>query len=102
MKGSGSSPDVNASVAIFPADYNAWINSGMVSARARLIDTAPSGAFDARNLLDGDYLLAAVDGRSTVEMQDPKVIAALARNATRVTIHDAETRNVTLTVTPFH
>jgi len=101
VRRSGSGPDVNdvnASVAMFPADYAEWIASGMSRLRARMLDAAPSGAFEFGNVPPGDYLVAAVDQSTPFDLQDPKDVAALARVATRVSVTDTDQRSLSLVV----
>ena len=96
---SGAGPDTAARVALFPADYEEWIASGMAARRARLVDAAPDGTFDIPNLIPADYLVAAVEADTAVELQDPRDVESLARGAMRVTLGEREQRNVTLSVT---
>jgi hypothetical protein len=70
----------------------------MSRVRSRLIDAAPNGAFEFGSLPPGDYLVAAIDAATPVELQDPKDIAALARVATRISVADGEQKNVSLIV----
>jgi protocatechuate 3,4-dioxygenase beta subunit len=96
--GIGAREDAAARVALFPADYQEWMASGMSPRRTRLVDAAADGTFEMPTLVPGDYLVAAVEADTAVELQDPRDIEALARGATRVTIGEAEQRSVTLSV----
>jgi hypothetical protein len=89
---------VDATVAIFPADYQSWIASGLPSSRARLIDADKNGTFDADGLISGDYAVAAIDASATVELQNPADIEALARIATRVTLGDGDRKTLSLSI----
>jgi hypothetical protein len=87
-----------ATVVILPADYRSWIANGMSPRRARTAASATDGTFTIGGMLPGDYLVAAVDPQHAVTLQDPDEVAALAGVATRVALHDAEQRTVSLTV----
>jgi hypothetical protein len=97
-RGAAARPPDGAFVALFPADYMEWMASGMVAERARLVDAAPDGAFEIPALLADNYLIAAVDASTPVDLQDPRDVEALARVGTRLAIGDAEQRTVTLPV----
>jgi hypothetical protein len=94
----GPAGRVDGSVALFPADYRAWIAGGMSSRRARRADVSPSGAFEFHTLLPGEYLAAAVTADSEFDLQNPADIEALARLATPVTVADTQA-SLSLTIT---
>jgi hypothetical protein len=93
---------VDAAVAIFPADFQSWIASGMSSRRARLVDADKNGTFDADGLVGGDYAVAAIDANTAVDLQNPADIEALARIATRVTLGDGDQKTVSLSIGRLH
>jgi hypothetical protein len=93
---------VDAAVAIFPADFQNWIASGMSSSRARLVDADKNGTFDADGLVGGDYAVAAIDANTAVDLQNPADIEALARIATRVTLGDGDQKTVSLSIGRLH
>lgn len=89
---------VDATVAIFPADYQSWIALRMPSSRARLVDADKNGTFDVDGLVGGDYNVAAIDASASVDLQNPADIAALARIATRVTLGDGDQKTLSLSI----
>jgi hypothetical protein len=97
-RGGGSGAETGAAVALFPADYQDWIASGMMAERARLVDAAADGRFEMPALAADEYLIAAVEVGTPVDLQDPRDVEALARVATRLTLGDAEHRTVTLSI----
>ena len=90
-------PDTRASVLLFPAKPDQWVNYGNSVARLRSVRTSPTGTF----LLDappaGDYLLIALPGDQIADWRDPANLAALAPRAQRVTVRDGESPTVNLT-----
>jgi hypothetical protein len=93
---------VDAAVAIFPADFQNWIASGMSSSRARLVDADKNGTFDVDGLVGGDYAVAAIDASTSVDLQNPADIEALARIATRVTLGDGDRKTLSLAIGRLH
>jgi hypothetical protein len=93
---------VDAAVAIFPADFQSWIASGMSSRRARLVDADKNGTFDADGLVGGDYAVAAIDANTAVDLQNPADIEALARIATRITLGDGDQKTLSLSIGRLH
>ncbi len=87
----------DAVVVLFPADYKAWIANSMPAGRSHTADVRPDGTFRASGLLAGDYVAAAVESVSRLELQNPDTIAALARIGSRVTLGDGDSRSVSLT-----
>jgi hypothetical protein len=87
----------DGTVILFPANYQAWIDSGMNPRLARTTRTTSSGAYSLAGLTDGDYLVVAIDRSDEGDVQDPAFIEALARVATRVTI-GSEARTQALTI----
>jgi hypothetical protein len=86
----------DASVAVFPADYQRWIASGMSTSRARLVDADETGTFEVEGLAAGDYAVAAIDASTPVDLQNPADVEALARVATRVTLGDGARKTLSL------
>jgi hypothetical protein len=87
----------DAAVILFPAEYEAWIASGMNPRLARTTRAASSGAYTIPALTGGDYLVVAIDRSDEGDLQDPAFIALLSRAATRVTIAtDARTQALTV------
>jgi hypothetical protein len=83
----GAETDLSeATVLLFPADYQGWINAGMNPRRTRTARANRPGAYTFNGVPPGDYLVAALDRSNEGDMQDPAFIAALARVAAKVTI----------------
>jgi hypothetical protein len=85
-------------VVAFPADYQKWIQDGMVARRARTAPASRTGVATMVGLSPGDYLVAAVTAESPVDLRSVQSIEMLARQATRVTLAEGETRTQMLTV----
>jgi hypothetical protein len=88
----------DATVAIFPADYQAWIASGMPASHARLVDADTNGTFEVDGLVSGDYAVVAIDASTQIELQNPADVEALARVATRVTLGDGDRKTLSLSI----
>jgi hypothetical protein len=88
--------DPSATVLVFPADSGGWTDYGGFPRRLQAIRVDRNGQFQAANLPGGDYLLVAIPDESSANWQDPKVLQALSRLATSVTLGDGETRSVSL------
>ena len=91
-------PVSDATVAVFPADYQIWIADGM---RQRLLGSATAdknGTFQLSGVVPGDYLVAAFPATVRRALQDPAFIAELSAAATRVTLQEGRPATVSLTV----
>jgi hypothetical protein len=87
----------DATVILFPANYQAWIDSGMNPRLARTTRATASGAYSITGLTEGDYFAAAIDRSEEGDVQDPAFIEVLARAAVRVTIAtEAHTQALTI------
>jgi hypothetical protein len=73
-------------ILLFPANYRAWIDSGMNPRRSRTARASRAGAYTIASLPAGDYLVAAIDRSSEGDMQNPTYVDLVSRVATRVTI----------------
>lgn len=89
-------PDPSATVLVFPADAAAWIDYGNFPRRLREIRVGLDGHYRTAGLPPGDYFVVAVADEATANWQDPRVLKALAREATSVVIADGESRALTL------
>jgi hypothetical protein len=90
--------DPNAIVIAFPADYQAWIEEGMLPRRARSAAAQTDGTYEITGLSAGEYLVAAISADVFVDTRNPATIAALARIATRVSVTDGDKKTQALTV----
>jgi protocatechuate 3,4-dioxygenase beta subunit len=88
-----------ASVLVFPADRDAWMDSGPQARRLKLARPTEAGRYGVGGLPAGEYLVAAVADQVPAEWQEPQRLDALARVATRVRIEPGETHALDLEVT---
>jgi hypothetical protein len=82
---------------IFPTNPERWMNYG---ADPRLLQSAPAdrnGAFTFGDMPAGDYFAIAIDGADADNWTDPKMLALLARQATKLTVTAGESKTVDLT-----
>jgi hypothetical protein len=92
-------PDPGAFVIVFPADRQRWTRPvSPFPRRTRSTAVSASGAFAFMSLPPGDYLVAAIPAELLEGWQDPKVLEALSRSATRVSLAENEKRSVDLKV----
>ena len=87
-----------ATVIVLPARMPEGI---LMPNRIRETRSNPIGVFVAEGLPPGDYLVAAVDDASAEGWQDPRVIAQLRTNATRVRIGEETVRSVEVQLRPI-
>lgn len=80
--------DPLATVAVFPADYRAWIDEGMSSRRFRSGAAQPDGTFEFSGLGAGEYIVAAIGAEHPIDGRNPDMIDALSRVGTRVAIRE--------------
>ncbi len=85
-----------AVVALFPSDFDHWIDEGMTPRLLKTTNTGPDGTFSVANLLPGEYLAVAYAGSVSRVPQDPEFIRALARNGTKVSVAPGDTRALAL------
>ncbi len=94
---SGSYKPGDATIIVFPANHEAWIDNGMNPRLVRTTRVSAAGTYTVANLTAGDYLVVAIDRSEEGDVQDPAFIEALARAGTRVSM-TAEARTQALTV----
>jgi hypothetical protein len=92
-------PDADAIVLVFPVDPLTWIDTGRTQRRLRSARPSRSGAFTMTGLPPGDYNAVAVNAAAIGEWQDPAVLQALARVASRVRVDDGQRASVALATT---
>jgi hypothetical protein len=88
--------DVPPAVVFFPANYGPWLAGGTAGRLSRFIRIDSSGRFTSTGLPAGDYCIAAIPGDLANDWQDPKILEAIARGATRLSISDDEHKSVDL------
>jgi hypothetical protein len=86
--GSGR-PATDYMVILLPADPARWRSTNRRVLQAR---PATEGKFTFRNLLPGDYVLAASIDLEPGAISDPELLAELARSGTKITIAEGEKR----------
>jgi hypothetical protein len=98
---SRGTPAADCTVVVFPVDEDRRYHGSRFFASVR---AAQDGAIDVAGLPEGDYFVAALDrlpegsGISGDAWQDPELLERTARNATRVTLQQAQTVSVNLRV----
>lgn len=95
-----SGRDPAALVIVFPSDLEAWGSTGATPRRMRAVRTSRNGEFNV-NLPPGDYHVAAVPDEQAADWQDPEVLHAISRLATRVTVTPGDRRVVDLRTRPL-
>jgi hypothetical protein len=80
---------------IFSEDRERWTSATRFIRAGR---PEREGGFVVRGLPPGSYLAVAVDYLESGEENDPELLASLVSGATRLTIGEGETKDVTLTV----
>jgi Carboxypeptidase regulatory-like domain len=86
-------PVLDATVVFFPLNENV---RGFQSRFIRSARPDQEGRYRVTALPPGEYLAVAVQGLEDGQTSDPEFLAAVEPEATRVTIEDGETKNVTL------
>lgn len=89
-------PDITASVLIFPADYKAWIQNGMLPDAAQVVTASQAGTYQVPDIRPGEYLVAAVGDVTLANWQQPATIEALAPFATRVALKLGDAKQLDL------
>jgi len=82
--------DPAASVIIFPAEREGWVNYGSNPRRLRSVRADTKGAYTISNIPAGRYYVAAVNERMASDWQDPKFLEALANDATQIQVSDGQ------------
>ena len=95
VQGIQPNTDEAFTVVLFPADYQNWITSGMLTRRSVSAPVARAGTFQVRVPMPGEYLAAAISQDFSGE-QTPAFYTALAKTGTRVTIGEGERKTISL------
>jgi hypothetical protein len=86
---SGQGPvDPDAAVLVFPAEPEHWQAPNL--RRLRSVRASKEGVYKMVGLPPGDYYVVAVPDESTVDWQDARLLAAFARDASRLSLDDGE------------
>ena len=75
-----------ASVLVFPVEKAQWSGYGYTPPRIKSAGVSSAGIYRFQSLPAGEYFVVAVDASQTDAWQDPKLLDALSRRATRVTL----------------
>jgi hypothetical protein len=92
---SAGAPD--ATVVLFPADYQAWIASGMSPRRTATAVTSSTGAYQLKVPLPGDYIVVAISPEIAPEI-DAEFAKRVSAAGVRVTLAAGESKTQALTV----
>jgi hypothetical protein len=92
---SGAPPD--ATVVLFPADYQSWIASGMSPRRTVTAVTSATGAYQLKVPLPGDYLVVAIPPEIAPEI-DAEFVKRVSASGVRVTLAAGDSKTQALTV----
>jgi len=92
-----ANPEDMVTVVILPGDYQRTLESGGPLRRVRSMSVGANGQFSVRNMLPGEYLVAAVTLDTNMDFQDTQLIGSIARAGQRVTIIDGGKQSITLT-----
>jgi hypothetical protein len=82
--------DASASIVVFPADTQGWPPGFVNTRRVRTARVSTNGTFAIQDLPAGNYFIAAVKDDELDDPRDPRVLAALAKIATRFLLRDGE------------
>jgi hypothetical protein len=85
-----------AMVLAFTTNSQAWENTGMAPRRLKSARANAKGEFGLSSVPPGDYYVVAVPEEQTADWRDPKVLEALARLATQVSIAEGEHKAIDL------
>lgn len=85
-------PDSKAMVLIYSANAVDWSNFGDTPRRIRSVRTSPTGTYRVPSLPPGPYFVAAVPDAQAGDWADPRVLQAISRTATRITLAENEKR----------
>jgi hypothetical protein len=90
--------DRTSSVVFFPVDSTIWSGVGAGAARMRRVRTTEGGVYSIINLPAGSYYAAAVPDELAAAWNDPSMLDALSKVATRVEITEGAVRTQDLRV----
>jgi carboxypeptidase family protein len=85
-----------AAVLLFPADESRWLG---ITDNTRLTRTTAQGAFRLDAVRPGEYFAVALPSLQSSQTADPEFLGSLKDGATRITIHEGETAQLSLKVT---
>ena len=89
--------DLTAAVAVFPADRARWADARISTLSFQLARPTKAGAFNARQILPGDYIVAAVRAADLEAWPDTALLTKLAAVGTSVRVTPGASATVSLT-----
>jgi hypothetical protein len=89
--------DPGATVLWFTTDKSHWTNNGISSRKLRSMRANEDGTFKVRGIPAGEYYLAALPDEEAANWQNPALLEAISRRASRVNIADGEKRTQNIT-----
>lgn len=92
----GTSADNSQLVVFFPANYQAWLAAGTAGRLSGAMRVDAAGHILLRSLPAADYDFAAISSDFSQDWKDPKILEAIAREATHVSLGDSDHRTVEL------
>jgi hypothetical protein len=86
VHGTDGNVAVEGAVIAFPPSPDALLDSGLSAIRFQDVAIAADGTYELPPLIPGNYLLAAIPAQDRARWLEPEFLAAVSREATRVTI----------------
>jgi hypothetical protein len=93
--------DSGAVVVAFPADYERWIENGMLERAAAQAVTTETGSFALDNIRPGQYLVAALRPPIPANLQDPEFIRSIVPFAELVSLASGPNLGAAIRVAPL-
>ena len=87
-------------VLLFPATFATLAQNGMLMTRMQATQINKDGAYRIANLVQGDYVIVAINDARAIQELDNQAIAALGQKGARVTLGPGERRAIALSITP--
>jgi hypothetical protein len=93
--------DLQDQVVLFPADSDGWQTGAFSQRRTRTMQVTKIGAFEFDGLPEGEYFVTAIAGGVPDNWQNPAVLIALAKTATRVRLVEGDKKTQALRALPL-
>jgi uncharacterized protein (DUF2141 family) len=98
VQSASGAPETQGLVVIFPMNYQQWLDNGMPSRVMRMARTSKPGTYQVSALPPGDYLIAAIPDELQNDWQDPLLLPAVVRVASRLSIGEGEKKTLDLRI----
>lgn len=92
-------PDPGGAVLMYPTDPERWRNRGFSTRAMRLLRAGADGGYRLGSVPPGEYFVVALADEDAGDWENPEVLNAAARGATRVTITGYEKKTLDLVTT---